>query len=119
MTGPIVVGVDGTETASHAAATAAELAGALGVTLHVICAYDKNRVAEREANKIRATAPDLVSRAAQGSPGDALVEVARSVSASIIVVGNKRVQGISRVLGSVASDVAQHAPCDVHIVKTS
>src|SRR5690348_15700026 len=115
MTGPIVVGVDGTETASHAAATAARLASALGVTLHVICAYDKNRVtevvgegtdrwifstseeaqrvAEREAIKIRATAPDVVSRAAQGSPGTALVEVARATGASIIVVGNKRVQG--------------------------
>ena len=36
----------------------------------------------------------------------------------MIVVGNKRVQGLARVLGSVASAVAQHAPCDVYIAKT-
>lgn len=30
----------------------------------------------------------------------------------MVVVGNKRVQGMARVLGSVASAVAKDAPCD-------
>ena len=38
--------------------------------------------------------------------------------AELIVVGNRRTQGIGRVLGSVAVSVAAHAPCDVYIVKT-
>ena len=31
----------------------------------------------------------------------------------MIVVGNKRVQGAARVLGSIAGDVAKRAPCNV------
>src|SRR5690606_28369663 len=39
--------------------------------------------------------------------------------ASLIVVGNKRVQGVAgRVLGSIARDVAAHASCDVYIAHT-
>ena len=37
----------------------------------------------------------------------------------MIVVGNRRVQGVSRVLGSIASDVLRRAPCDVLIVNTT
>jgi nucleotide-binding universal stress UspA family protein len=36
----------------------------------------------------------------------------------MIVVGNRRMQGIGRVLGSVANSVAHNAPCDVYIAKT-
>lgn len=36
----------------------------------------------------------------------------------MIVVGNKRTQGLSRVLGAVAGEIAHNAPCDVLIVKT-
>jgi nucleotide-binding universal stress UspA family protein len=36
----------------------------------------------------------------------------------MIVVGNRRMHGIGRVLGSVANSVAHNAPCDVYIAKT-
>jgi nucleotide-binding universal stress UspA family protein len=36
----------------------------------------------------------------------------------LIVVGNVRMQGLGRVLGSVGSDVLHQAPCSVLIVKT-
>jgi nucleotide-binding universal stress UspA family protein len=48
-----------------------------------------------------------------------MCEEARRLGARIIVVGNRRVQGASRVLGSIASDVAKQAPCDVLIVNTT
>ena len=51
-------------------------------------------------------------------PASALCDEAERLDASIIVVGNKRVQGISRVLGSIAGGVAKMAPCDVYIVHT-
>ena len=38
--------------------------------------------------------------------------------ADLIVVGNVRMQGFGRVLGSVGNDVLSHAPCSVLIVKT-
>ena len=43
MTGIIVVGVDGSETALKAAHTARDLAASLGATLHVVSAFDSDR----------------------------------------------------------------------------
>jgi nucleotide-binding universal stress UspA family protein len=48
-----------------------------------------------------------------------MCEEARRLEARMIVVGNRRVQGAARVLGSIASDVAKHAPCDVYIANTT
>jgi nucleotide-binding universal stress UspA family protein len=62
--------------------------------------------------------PAVTSRALAGRPATALVDEAIRLGASLIVVGNRRVQGVGRVLGSVATNVAAHAPCDVYIVKT-
>jgi nucleotide-binding universal stress UspA family protein len=47
-----------------------------------------------------------------------LIEVATDHDAAVIVVGNKRVQGVTRLLGSIATDVAHKAPCDVYIANT-
>ncbi|MFZ4719604.1 MAG: universal stress protein [Ilumatobacteraceae bacterium] len=51
-------------------------------------------------------------------PADALCSEAERLQAWAIVVGNKRVQSATRVLGSIPLDVAKHAPCNVHIVHT-
>ena len=128
--------------ASSAATVAAELAASTGATLHVLTAVDPRSVsgqtepgspgdirsvtpgeaAEAIAAEIAGTlsgvTPHVESSPIQGKPADALVEEAKRLGADLIVVGNRRVQGIGRLLGSVATDVAQHAPCDVYIVKT-
>lgn len=36
-----------------------------------------------------------------------------------IIVGNQRVQGAARVLGSIAGDVAKHATCNLMVVHTT
>jgi len=46
------------------------------------------------------------------------VREAESLGADLIVVGNKRVQGLGRILGSIAEDVAHHSTCDVYIAHT-
>lgn len=136
----IVVGVDDSESALKAAQRAAELAASTGAVLHVVSAVDNRRTisesdnlpegvgttpgeqAEAIAGRVASTLSDITTEVHSsphpGRPGEALVAVAIEVGADLIVVGNRRVQGISRVLGSIASDVAQHAPCDVYIVKT-
>jgi nucleotide-binding universal stress UspA family protein len=134
----ILVGVDGSDTASRAAEVAAELASATGAALHIVTAVDEKVTAatdlppgmhplspgERAEAIARQVAEGLSYRGtvesspAPGKPADALVHVAKEIGADLIVVGNRRVQGISRLLGSVATDVAHHAPCDVYIVKT-
>ena len=137
----VVVGVDQSETAAKAAAKAARLASALGGQLVVVHAFDSPgdpvpaeitdvvpltasdaaaELAQHVIDDLRRDHPDLTMtpRAEYGKPAEALLAAAGRVGASVIVVGNKRVQGISRVLGSIARDVAQHAPCDVFIAHT-
>nr|WP_255669371.1 universal stress protein [Aeromicrobium duanguangcaii] len=134
----ILVGVDGSDSAQRAAEVAAGLASATGATLHIVTAVDEKAGApsdlpegmhplspgERAEAIARQVAESLSyegtvqASPAPGKPADALVQVAKEIDADLIVVGNRRVQGISRLLGSVATDVAHHAPCDVYIVKT-
>jgi nucleotide-binding universal stress UspA family protein len=138
MSDTIVVGVDGSDTAAKAAVAAAKLAGATGAQLHIVTAYkesasgvvevgsdefyyssDDEALAVARAEAVRVGVAGVTVKAVHDKPGDALISEAKRLGASMIVVGNRRMQGIGRLLGSVASDVAHHAPCDVYIVKTT
>jgi nucleotide-binding universal stress UspA family protein len=134
----IVVGVDNSPQAREAAQRAAELAKALGAALHIVTATTKNELhkfgissdqtvlsdndmAEESLNAIAQafrTSIEVSVRAVRSSPAEALCSEAERLNASMIVVGNKRTQGVGRVLGSVAGAVARDAPCDVYIVHT-
>ena len=141
MTKTIVTGVDGSETAAAAADRAAELAAALGARLHNISASgevqsetvevandkvqltnesDAQRTAWNEAEGLRSAHPGVLITAApaEGKPGEALVRVAEEVGADLIVVGNKRVQGLKRIFGSIARHIAANAQCDLYIAHT-
>jgi len=48
-----------------------------------------------------------------------MCDEATRLEARTIVVGNRRVQGVTRVLGSIAADVTKHAPCDVLIANST
>ena len=58
-------------------------------------------------------------RARNGVPHEVLIEEAKHFDDALIVVGNRRMQGPGRLLGSVANSVAHNAPCDVYVVKTT
>ena len=56
----------------------------------------------------------------EGSPVDAIIDVADEENADVIVVGNRGMGGAKRfVLGSVPNAVSHHAPCHVLIVHTT
>lgn len=138
MSGIIVVGVDGSGTAKKAAESARDLAAAMGASLHVVSAFDSDRTevfgsgsdqwivsdADGAENIAKTVAEALASSikvtysAARGRPADALIKEAERLGATMIVVGNRRMRGIGRVLGSVANSVAHNAPCDVYIANT-
>ena len=134
----IVVGVDRSPQALKAARKAADIAKALGAGLHIVTAVMKNEVhqvgissdhaavsdvdlAEQDLHAIAAEFRGSIAvstNAVRSNPAEALCTEAERLNASLIVVGNKRVQGVARVLGSVAGAVAKEAPCDVYIVHT-
>ena len=143
----IVVGTDGSETASEAVRQAVELAHSLDASVELVSAYEPvpaQRLAEerREApgdlqwainprEDVDATleAAAAIAREAsvpvsvyarEGDPADAILDVAEEQNADLIVVGNKGMTGAKRfLLGSVPNKVSHHAPCSVLIIRTT
>lgn len=134
----IVVGVDESPTAREAALSAASLAADIGTNLHLVTCVgrgssrevqvgsdrfylDSLSTAETFLDDLRRALPhdQITTSVGDGDPARAICEEAARLDAKMIVVGNRRVQGIGRVLGSVATDVAKLAPCDVLIAHTS
>src|SRR5437763_12459144 len=74
----------------------------------------------RAAEEVGSRGVEVETHIVDSPPADAIVDVAQSVGADLIVVGNKGMRGSKRyVLGSVPNSVAHHAPCDVTIVSTT
>ena len=133
----IVVGVDRSETARKAAEAAADLASALDSDLHLVMCADRVRGVEMKIGSdtfhsdwladadqflsdLARQLPhgDVTTSVSDGDPAKAICDEAKRLDARLIVVGNKRVQGLARVLGSVAGDVMKHAHCDVYVANT-
>ena len=143
----IVVGTDGSETATQAVCQAVGLASVLGATLELVSAYEPvpgQRLAherleapedlqwainpreevdttlEAAAEIARQSGVEVNAYARQGDPADAILDVAEEQSADLIVVGNKGMTGAKRfLLGSVPNKVSHHAPCSVLIIRTT
>jgi nucleotide-binding universal stress UspA family protein len=135
----IVVGTDGSPTALAAVHTAVALAKTRGARVHVVCAYsplaahgfapeaaglfDPGKEAEScladAASRIRSEGVEVETHALPGGAAGALVDVAETIGARTIIVGNKGMTSSRRfLLGSVPDKVSHHAPCDVMIVRT-
>jgi nucleotide-binding universal stress UspA family protein len=139
---PIVVGTDGSESATKALGEAIRLAAGLQEPLHIVSAYKPLNLSGSKLppeyagtinaqSKVDAILADAQSRAraegvkaevhaVDGDPADALVDLAEKVEADLLVVGNKGLNSVKRfVLGSVPSKIVHSAPCSVHIVHTT
>ena len=135
----IMVGVDGTETSQEAAREAAALARSTGAVLHLVTATRRSGTQtvhgggeswavsdyDRAADSLKAFAGtirdglEVQCSVLDGDPAKAIVAEADRIGADLIVVGNRRVNGVSRVLGAVAIDILRHASCSVYVAKTS
>ena len=143
MSESIVVGTDGSKTAHRAVLQAVRLAKALGAQLHLVTAIKPlqssyatvppeagaliwAQMPESEAQPIVMRAADMVREAGvsvhtyvhHSDPCDALIDVAKRVGATTIVVGDRGMSGARRLLGSVPNRVSHAAPCNVLIVST-
>lgn len=133
----IVVGVYQSDTARKAATTAAEIASDGRNTLHIVMcvsrsaenisvggdSWHEDSVASAEqfisSLELGLSPPDVTHAISFDDPAKTLCAEAERLGARMIVVGNHRVQGATRVLGSVAIDVVRHAPCDVLVANTT
>lgn len=136
----VVVGADGSETATEAVRQAIELLKLTGGRLHVVSAYRHEQLSAAEGaetpgalasrdladsviadhvSRARAAGLESEGHARSGDAANAICDVATEVGADLIVVGNKGMTGVRRVLGSVPNSVAHHAPCNVLIAFTS
>jgi nucleotide-binding universal stress UspA family protein len=142
MFSTIVVGTDGSATASIAVRMAAQIASQNSATLHLLSVSKMatgvggggpasgdpvggdallklaaDRMLGEVAREIEGL--DVVTHTESGAPATAIVRYADEIGADLIVVGSKGMQGTRRVIGSVPNTVAHKAGCHVMIVKTT
>jgi nucleotide-binding universal stress UspA family protein len=143
----IVVGTDGSETATEAVKTAIELARLSKGKLEIVSAYqpipqdrlkqegegisgdiahtvnpreDVQFILDKAAAEAKKAKVDVVTHPLEGDPADAILDVAEEIDADLVLVGNKGMTGARRfLLGSVPNKISHHSPCDVWIVKTT
>ncbi len=95
-------------------------ATAPGSIAQVIAAQESfhRGLAERAAGELQKAGLKAEPRMIARDPRVALVDTARQEKAELLVVGSHGRSGISKLLlGSVASHVIAHAPCNVLVVK--
>lgn len=143
----VVVGTDGSETSLEAVAKAGRIAADNTARLVIVCAFFPldSRAAANAADQLgsegyqvqgdnpaeeilrtareraeAAGAVDIDARPVVGSPVDVLLSTIEDLDADLLVIGNRGMNSLTgRLLGSVPSDVARRAACDVLIVHTT
>ena len=146
MFASILVGTDGSDTATTAVRYAIDLAHQLDARLQIVSAYEpvsdqrlRNEKIEvptdvhwmvnpredvlgllqtAEAEAHHAGVREVETYARQGDAADAILDIAEEQRSDLIVVGNRGMRGARRVLGSIPNHVSHHAPCDVLVVDT-
>jgi len=147
MFSSIVVGTDGSATATQAVRQAIGMAAAVGATVELVSAYAP--VSEKRKRAGRTDAPPEARRASdppqgvetslseaadiarqagvnvnthalEGDPAAVILDVAENQKADLVIVGSKGMSGAKRfLLGSVPDKISHHAPCSVLIIRTT
>lgn len=140
MFSTVVVAADGSETSKRAVEAAAQIAKTFEGVLHIVSAFGPkaapggDRPAEfrdlTSESDVDTLLQDLgfvaqrhgvsaTTHSAKGDPAEVIVDFAERLGADLVVVGNRGMKGVRRVLGSVPNSVAHGAPCSVLIVDTA
>lgn len=136
----VVVGADDSITARRASEVATEVSQISGGVLHIVTAfgsklYDEGLRPDEFAHinsecEVDALLQELsfiakrrgvepVLHGVKGPAADVIIEKAEELGADLVVVGNRGMKGVHRVLGSVPNSVAHGANCSVAIIDTS
>jgi nucleotide-binding universal stress UspA family protein len=133
----ILLAVDQTGSSEHAATEAIARAGAAGADLLVLSVVEPHNLhlpggriqrVDQERDRLTAGAQAIVLRARrvgvtatwliwEGDPAEAILDAAVSEGADLIVLGSRARTNLRRlILGSVSSEVARRAGCEVVVV---
>ena len=136
----ILLAVDGSEHALHAARKAAELARTMNSKeLRIVVSYEAiplylgepnlqiaidNRLREAKAVLKRATEEvgevpsEIHTELIEGDAAESIIDIARTRASEVIVMGSRGLGGLAGLLlGSTSQKVVAHAPCPVLIVR--
>ena len=141
MDDSIVVGTDGSASATRALTEAIRMSKALNASVHVVSAFEPLRahvhgvaegaaavwkpmpdaivesVLSEAATAARQAEIEVTTHAVERDPVDAVLGVADEVQATMIVVGSKGMHGAKRFsLGNVPNKISHRARCNVLIV---
>jgi len=133
----ILLAVDLTGSSDRAATEAITRAGVAGADLIVLSVVEPHnlrlpggatRRVDQERDRLTAGAQAIVRRARtagvaatwliwEGDPAEAILEASRSEGADVIILGSRARTNLRRlILGSVSSEVARRASCEVVVV---
>lgn len=138
MFGTILVGTDGSGSATRAVDLCARLAETTGSALLAVSVYaepatdggalrpaegpgiDIARGLLEDVQRHHGSRVKLDTLAISGDPADAILSVAAERSVGLIVTGDRGMKsGARRVMGSVPNTISHHAPCHVLIAHTA
>jgi nucleotide-binding universal stress UspA family protein len=135
--GRILLAVDLTPASREAVDGAIARAKADGAEIIVLSVVEQHnlhlpggnaRRVDQERDRLAAGAQAIVQRARdigiratfliwEGEPAEAIIDAARSEDADVIILGSRPRLNLRRlILGSVSSEVARRAPCEVVVV---
>jgi nucleotide-binding universal stress UspA family protein len=136
----ILLAVDGSEHALHAARVAASLANSMNSkTLRVVVAYapippylgepnlqdainarltESQRILQKAVETLGTVSAEVYTDPIEGDAAESILEVARTQESDVIVMGSRGLGRLAGMLvGSTSQKVVAHAPCPVLIVR--
>lgn len=136
----VLLAVDGSEHSLHAAKEAGDLARAMkSKILRIVIAFDSippylgepnlqiaidarmkqaQAILNKAQNAIGKIPGEVHTEFVEGSPAEAIINVAKTRESTVIVMGSRGMSSIAElVLGSTCHNVVNHASCPVLIVR--
>ena len=134
----VMVGADDSETAKRAVEVATDIASMYGAKMHIVTAFEKgvrkgdvgpeftHVHTEDDGSALLQTLSFIAKKqnvepalhSVKGDAAHGLLEKAKELNADLIVVGNRGMRGLHRVVGSVPNSVSHGAHCSVLVVDT-
>jgi nucleotide-binding universal stress UspA family protein len=120
----ILVGTDGSATASKAVDRAVQVAKTADASLTIFSAAREDKggpVVEAAAARHSGSGVPIDTAVVDTDPVSGLLDQAANGGYDLLVMGNKGMTGVTRFfrLGSVPNKVTHHLPCSLLIVKTT